>query len=253
MKTLVVMPAYEEWENLAELGNKMDEILSSRSDNLRWVVVCEPHSREQVDTRTVAFESTFKAEVIARPLGQESFADAIQIGINSLDEDDEAIIFLDADQSHDPSVIPKLLDVLRSDRSVDVAIASRYTRGGSTDNGRLLRLMSISLNVVYRLVLGIQASDLSTNFKIFRAELLRGARLESTNFEVVEELLMHARERRRIAGKDLQVREIPDRFYVRKHGISKRRLGQFIGTYLISLAITQRRVARSYRNSSLGR
>lgn len=247
MKVLVVMPAYEEWENLSELAPTINEVMSQSSDSVRWVVVTEPRTDLEIAHLLAVHQCNLNALVVARRSGNETFADAIQVGINLIEEDDDLIVFLDADQSHDPKVVPRLIDILREQSEVDVAIASRYTRGGSTDNSPLLRLMSICLNIAYRVVLNIGASDLSTNFKCYRSTLLRGIQLHSTNFEVVEELLMHASSRRRAIGKKLVVRELPDRFYVRKHGKSKRRLGQFVGTYLVSLALTKKRVSKSYR------
>jgi dolichol-phosphate mannosyltransferase len=92
--------------------------------------------------------------------------------------------------------------------------------------------MSRALNLAFRLVVGIQARDLSTNFKAFRSELLLGASLTSKNFEAVEEILLIAQKRN---GSKLRILEIPDHFRARLHGHSKRKLGQFIGSYLLSL------------------
>ena len=80
--------------------------------------------------------------------------------------------------------------------------------------------------------MGIRARDLSTNFKAFRSELLMGASLASKNFEAVEEILLVAQLKK---GSKLQILEIPDHFRARLHGDSKRKLGQFIGSYLLSL------------------
>lgn len=241
------MPAYDEWPNLAELSPVLNQLMCESADNIRWFVICEPREPDEMEQLTRRFLSDFSGVLSPRPRNKASFADAIQIGLELIQEDDEVVIFLDADQSHNPLRIPDLIEVLKQDPDVDVSIASRYVAGGTTDNSRTLRAMSKTVNLLYRAVLGLNAYDISTNFKCFRAHLLRGVQLKSINFEAVEELLMHAKARSEANLKSFRLVEIPDHFAVRKHGKSKRRLGQFIGTYLISLMSMKRSVQRQYR------
>jgi dolichol-phosphate mannosyltransferase len=173
-----------------------------------------------------------------RDVGAESFAAAIQIGINNIRFHDY-VVFMDGDQSHQPEQIGKLVDVLYQSDEFDVSISSRYTDGGTSENSLVLRAMSKTLNFVFRKFLKLNARDVSTNFKAYRAPLLREVKLVSKNFEAVEELLIHATMR---LGRGLSIREIPDKFTIRIHGESKRKLGQFIGTYLISLFVLKRKV-----------
>lgn len=247
---MIVMPAFAEWDNLRELVPIMSSLLSKAEASFRWVVVTEPIGPGH-DERVAIFQDLdVSPSFVAREHGRESFADAIRIGLGQLTEHDDFIIFLDADQSHDPRIVSKLLAKFKENPKLDVAIASRYVKGGTTENGVVLRLMSQLLNYVYRIVLKINVKDLSTNFKCFRAELLINADLISTNFEVVEELLVHASIRRELSGRKLQVLEVPDHFAARKHGVSKRKLGQFIGTYLLSLLVMKKKLRRAYQRAA---
>ena len=235
-KVLIVTPAYQEWSNLLELLPRVVEQLSKFDEQSKWLIVCE-----NFITNNTAYDDlqiVENVEVCRREPENESFAAALQMGINKIYFHDY-IVFMDGDQSQQPEQIGKLLDVLCKHVEVDIAISSRYVDGGSTENSLLLKTMSKVLNIVFRKFLKLNAKDLSTNFKAFRAPLLRNVELVSKNFEAVEELLIHCAIR---LGRAPNIYEIPDTFTTRIHGESKRKLGQFIGTYLMSLLFLKRKI-----------
>jgi dolichol-phosphate mannosyltransferase len=240
---LVITPAYREWPNLVILKPEVEHALRDFAEGSRWLVISEPSPPAQ--QRELLEGSAGRVRIIPRQEGADSFADAMGIGISQIDHADDVVVVMDGDNSHDPAMISKLVLALMEDRSLDVVIASRYVDGGSTENPLALRVMSRVLNIVFRWTFRIEANDLSTNFKAYRASLLRGYRLTSTNFEAVEELLLAAQIRN---GGELRILEIPDRFRARLHGESKRKLGQFIGSYLVSLITLRRRVRSSLKS-----
>ena len=91
--------------------------------------------------------------------------------------------------------------------------------------------MSRLLNLGYSLVLGLKIKDVSTNFKLYRSSALLVDELQCENFDIVEEILARALR----AKKGLKVVEVPDHFFERKAGESKRKLGPFIASYLLTL------------------
>jgi dolichol-phosphate mannosyltransferase len=233
---LIITPAYQEWSNLLELLPRVVEQLSKFDEQSKWLIICE-----NLITNNTAYndlEVIENVEVCRRERGNESFAAALQMGINRI-YSHEYIVVMDGDQSHQPEQIGKLVDVLCKFDEVDIAISSRYIDGGSTENSLLLKTMSKVLNIVFRKFLKLDAKDVSTNFKAFRAPLLRNVELVSKNFEAVEELLIHCAVR---LGHSPNIHEIPDTFTTRIHGESKRKLGQFIGTYLMSLLFLKRKI-----------
>jgi dolichol-phosphate mannosyltransferase len=85
----------------------------------------------------------------------------------------QRIVQMDADFSHDPADIPRLLRAL--DEGADLAIGSRYTRGGGTENwGLSRRLISRGGGLYAQAVLGVGIQDLTSGFKAWRAQTLRG-------------------------------------------------------------------------------
>jgi dolichol-phosphate mannosyltransferase len=137
---------------------------------------------------------------------------------------------LDADGSHDPNTIPKLIHAIDSS-DADVVVASRYVKGGRTDNGLILRIMSRVLNLIFGLVLGIKVRDISTNFKIYRSEILQELDLKCDKFDILEELLFAIRRKQ----GEIRIEEIPDHFHNRELGESKRKLGPFVIGYILTL------------------
>jgi dolichol-phosphate mannosyltransferase len=150
---------------------------------------------------------------------------------SALQKKPKYIIVMDADGSHNPNTIPRLLAKIE-ESGATVVVASRYIKGGGSANSLILRIMSRVLNRVYSIVLGINAQDVSNNYKIYRAEALRNIQLKCSNFDVVEEILL---EMKRQQGSDFIIEEIPDFFQERNSGRSKRNLFLFMISYGVTL------------------
>jgi dolichol-phosphate mannosyltransferase len=94
------------------------------------------------------------------------------------DEGWRRIVQMDADFSHDPNDVPRLLAAL--DSGADLAIGSRYTDGGGTENlGLGRRLISRGGGVYAQTVLGVSVRDLTAGFKAWKADTLRGIDLDA--------------------------------------------------------------------------
>ena len=219
------MPAYDELPNLRELLPRIDEVISGLDGVEYEIVVVVPGFTTTDDMAELV--SLGALPVLRGPT--DSFGDAIRCGIESADIGSDFLVIMDADGSHDPATIPRLLDAAEG---AHVVVASRYTAGGITDNSVALRIMSQTLNLAYRIILGIECRDVSTNFKLYRREDLVDITLTSADFDVVEELLFRLK---MIHGKALVISEIPDHFFERKHGVTKRKIGPFIVSYLKTL------------------
>jgi dolichol-phosphate mannosyltransferase len=217
----VVMPAYQEEENLRLLLPRVREALQALG--VRWEIVV-------VDT-AAPLDAT--AEVCAqegarhvRRVGGSSFGDAVRTGIASAVG--EHVIFMDSDGSHSPQWIALLYAHKDSD---DVVIASRYVDQGYTENTWILVLMSRVLNWTYSLVLGIDCKDVSNSYRLYKGAQLRTLTLRSQNFEIVEEVLFKLSRQ----FSPLRIREVPFTFKQRMFGQTKRNLVLFIATYLYTL------------------
>ncbi|MDX6626765.1 MAG: dolichol-phosphate mannosyltransferase [Solirubrobacterales bacterium] len=87
------------------------------------------------------------------------------------------VLEMDADFSHDPAYLPRLLEAAKG---ADLVLGSRYVPGGSvTDWGPLRRMISRGGGTYARLVLGLDVRDLTGGFKCFRRQVLEAIDLDS--------------------------------------------------------------------------
>ena len=116
-------------------------------------------------------------------------------------------------------------------------IGSRYVRGGGTHDPLINVLMSRMLNLTYGLVFGIKARDLSTNFRMYQTEDLKSLNLECINYDVLQEILIKLKWAKK---EELRIMEFPIVLEERISGESKRRLFDFICSYIRTLLALKR-------------
>ncbi len=136
---------------------------------------------------------------------------------HALDAGAGYVFQMDADFSHDPADLGRLLAAVTG--GADVALGSRYIRGGGVEHWGLLRRVVSRAGCAYaRRVLSLNVRDLTGGFKCFRREVLEAIDLDSVRshgycFQV--ELTQRALQR------GFTVREVPIVFRDRRHGRSK--------------------------------
>ena len=215
----VVLLAYKEAESLTLLFPRLIERMDSLGEEYELIVV---------DTAT-PLDNTEEVcgKFGARYVNQEDpgFGGAYRKGISVIKGD--KMLVLDSDGSHDPKYIPDIYSKFKE--GYDVVIGSRYTKGGKTEDAVSSRIMSHILNGVFRIVTGVKAKDLSTNFRMYKADIIKQVTLTSVNYDVLEEVLLLMKLK---VGKNFKVGEIPITFNKRIAGESKRRLIPFIISYI---------------------
>jgi len=215
----VVLLAYREEESLKLLFPRLIEQLDSLNEEYEMIVVdtAEP----QDNTKGVC--DKFGAIYVNQE--EPGFGGAYRKGISVMKGD--KMLVLDSDGSHNPIYIPDIYNKYIT--GYDVVIGSRYTKGGKTEDKMTSRIMSHILNGVYRIITGVKAKDLSTNFRMYRADVVREVKITCTNYDVLEEILLLMKLK---IGKNFKVGEIPITFNKRIAGESKRRLIPFIISYI---------------------
>lgn len=128
----------------------------------------------------------------------------------------ELVVQMDADFSHDPTDLPRLLDAAAD---ADLVVGSRYvTGGGVADWGAVRRAISRAGSLYARGVLGVPVHDLTSGFKVFHRRVLEAIDLDSISslgyaFQVETTY--------RAYGAGFRVVEVPIRFFDRRVGDSK--------------------------------
>lgn len=217
----VCIPAFEEGPNLAWLLPQLLGVLNRLGASYEVIVADTPEPRDQ----TPAVCTAHGVRHVPRTGGM-LYGDAVTTAIAA--SRGRWVVFMDADGSHDPEQVGRLW----AERdTADLVIASRYTRGGSTENPAILIAMSLAVNVVFRVALGLTCADVSNSFRLYRGDDLRRLKLECKNFDIVEEILVKLC----FAGARYEVKEIPSLFAQRRSGKTKRDLRKFAISYLHTL------------------
>ncbi len=216
--------AYKEAENLNILLPKIKMEIEKCETDYEIVVI---DSTEPLDNTAEVCEKWG-----ARYINQEepSFGGAFRTGIKYANK--EKFLIMDADGSHPTDRIPAIYHKF-VEENCDVVIGSRYVEGGVTNDVFTSQVMSHILNFCYRIVLGIDAKDISTDYRMYRTADLKKVKLECWNFDVVEEVLLKLKLNK--SECDLKAREVPIIFQKRMFGESKRQLVKFIISFIKTL------------------
>ena len=211
----VVVPTYNEAENLPELAGRL---FSLDLEDLRLYIVDDgsPDGTADVALR-LSDEYEGRIGVISRS-GKQGLGTAYTTGFaKALTEDIDYVVQMDADLSHVPEEIPQMLGKL--DR-FDVAVGSRYTSGGGLDPGwsTKRRMLSSYGNHLIRAVTGVRVKDVTSGFKAYRASSLRSldlSRIRCIGFGFQAEIAHYCQ------ANGLTVTEHPITFMERTRGESK--------------------------------
>ena len=173
MKTLLIIPTYNEAENLSPL---LQAIFSYAP--LTDVLIVDDHSPDGTGEMADKFQKQDARVHVLHRAGKLGLGTAYLAGFKyALAHGYEAALEMDADFSHDPRYLP---DFLRTIKDADVVIGSRYIVGGDTPNWSILRrLISGSGNVFARLMLGIPICDCTSGFRCYRRRVLESIDLDA--------------------------------------------------------------------------
>jgi dolichol-phosphate mannosyltransferase len=213
MLTLVVLPTYQEAENIELFLRRVREVLPAV--DVLVVDDSSPDGTGELAEKVGA--DAGQIDVVHRPL-KDGLGNAYRQGFGEgLRRGYDAIVQMDVDFSHDVVVVPQLLE--RLDDGADVAIGSRYVPGGSTPNWPAFRrALSKWGNRYAGAVLELPVRDATSGFRAYRAEILdaidvAGTRANGYAFQMEVAF--------RLASQGARVVEVPITFTDRVRGTSK--------------------------------
>ena len=212
MKALVIIPTYNERENLPELLRR----IFAEALPLEVLIIDDnsPDGAGAVADQLAA--SNPCVHVMHRP-AKMGLGSAYVAGFRyALERQYTAVFEMDADFSHNPDSLPQFLRELET---ADLVVGSRYLHGVTVVNWPLKRLiLSYGANVYSRVITGIPIKDLTGGFKCFRREVLEAldlSRVRSDGYGFQIEINYKA------WRKGFRIREIPILFVDRRAGESK--------------------------------
>jgi dolichol-phosphate mannosyltransferase len=169
----VILPTYNEAENLERIVAAILEQLPE--SHVLIVDDNSPDGTGQLADRLVESE---EAVTVLHRQHKEGLGPAYLAGFRiALDAGAERIVEMDADFSHDPAYLPRLIEATER---ADLAIGSRYVPGGGvTEWGAMRRFISRGGSAYARLALGLPIRDLTGGFKCFRRLVLETIDLDT--------------------------------------------------------------------------
>ena len=214
MKSLVIVPTFNEVANIPALAQRLFE--SSGEHDLELLVVDDSSPDGTAGAVRALQEDNPKIHLIERAK-RMGLASAYVEGFRwALARDYAAVVEMDADLSHDPADVGRLLDALDA---ADLSIGSRYVDGGDVVNwGWLRRTLSKVGNIYARLWLGFDVTDATSGFRAFRAPALAEIDLSKIRSEGYAFQIEMVRRLHKAGGT---IGEVPIRFVDRTAGRSK--------------------------------
>jgi dolichol-phosphate mannosyltransferase len=172
MSVWVVLPTYNEAENIERAVTAVRDVLLEHERGRFRVLVVDDASPDGTGEIADELAGRFpEVEVLHRP-GKGGLGPAYVAGFDrALRGGADFVIEMDADLSHDPADLPRLLTAAR--QGADVVIGSRYVEGGATREWGLARRAISRAGCAYaRVMLRSEIHDLTGGFKCFRAGAL---------------------------------------------------------------------------------
>jgi dolichol-phosphate mannosyltransferase len=209
---LVIVPTYNERENLPLIVGRVREAVPHAH-----VLVADdasPDGTGQIADHLASDDP--QVHVLHRP-GKQGLGAAYLDGFGwGSRHGFDVLVEMDADGSHQPEQLPRLLDALRS---ADLVLGSRYVKGGSVVNWpRSREVLSRGGNIYTRVMLGVPLKDATGGYRAFRATTLR--KLDLTGVES-KGYCFQVDLARRAVQAGLRVTEVPIEFVERELGVSK--------------------------------
>jgi dolichol-phosphate mannosyltransferase len=213
VSTVVVIPTYQEAPNVAEIIARTRAAVPDAD----ILIVDDSSADGTADIAERIGREIGGVGVLRRPR-RSGLGPAYREGMaRALDAGYDVLVSMDADGSHDPGTLPRLLEAI--DRGADVAMGSRYIAGGSVPGWAAhRRLLSRGGNLYAGALLGMAVHDATGGFRAYRAEVLRKLDLSTlgANGYGFQIELCH-----RVTRLGVRVVEVPIAFTDRRLGTSK--------------------------------
>ncbi|MFB6242262.1 MAG: glycosyltransferase [Candidatus Nanosalina sp.] len=159
----VVVPTYNEEENIKDF---LEEVGSELEDYNYEILIVDDSDDATAEIVKEMQEENDRISILERE-GKRGIGSAYKEGFEAAEG--EKIVQMDADFSHRPDQVEKLLEALEEN---DVAVGSRYVSGGKRQDPVWRRINPLIGSYIYRYALGSPVADVTSGFKAYRHEIL---------------------------------------------------------------------------------
>ena len=211
-RVLVIIPTYNEAENIRPIVGRVRRSVPSVD-----ILVTDDNSPDGTGRIADELATADDHLFVLHRAGKQGLGAAYVAGFGwAKDKGYDVVVEMDADGSHAPEELPKLLDTLRG---VDVVLGTRYVPGGSVHNWPLHRLaLSRGGNVYIRMALGMPFRDATGGYRAYRMGVLDAIdvpTVASQGYSFQVELAWRA------YRHGFRIAEVPITFTERERGASK--------------------------------
>lgn len=211
MKSLIVIPTYNEKDNIALLIAEIEKYVSTD------ILIIDDNSPDGTALVVKELQKTKPHLYLIERPGKQGLASAYLRGFQyAIDKNYDAVFEMDADFSHNPKYLPVFLEKIKEN---DLVIGSRYIKGGGVQNWSRFRMfISKGGNLYARLILFCPIHDITGGYKCYKVETLKKIDLskitsEGYSFQIETDYLFYK--------NGFKVAEIPIIFEERREGQSK--------------------------------
>ncbi|HEV2756134.1 MAG TPA: polyprenol monophosphomannose synthase [Actinomycetota bacterium] len=178
-RALVIVPTYNERDSIGEVARRL---FDAAGDAVELLVVDDGSPDGTAEHVKHLAQGPHPIHLIERS-HKQGLGTAYVTGFRwGIERGYWAMVEMDADLSHDPADVPRLLHRVRT--GADLAIGSRYVDGGGTENwGPLRRVLSLAGNLYARAWIGYPVKDSTAGFRAYRAETLAAQDLSTVRTE----------------------------------------------------------------------
>ena len=210
----IIIPALNEGPNLDLLLPHVRDVVDALGVTYEILIVTR-----EADPETVAVAEKARAVVLEQR--ERGYGGALLAGFAVARG--EYFLTMDADLSHRPDFIRDLWGLRHS---AEVLVASRYVKGGSAQMPLSRYVLSRVLNLFFGLGLSLPVRDLSSGFRLYKADAVRYQQPSARDFDILQELLV------RTYTGGWRSMEVPFDYAPRRHGSSNARVFRFGLAYL---------------------
>jgi len=208
MKISLVIPTYNEKENIKELLNELKKVLKPYSHE---IIIVDDNSHDGTWRVVKKISEKDKNVKLVRRVGERGLSSAVLRGFEKARGD--VLGVMDADLSHDPKILPRMIKEIKEH---DLVVGSRKVKGGGVENGSLKRkLISSVASLMARIILNVKVKDPMSGYFLIKKSVYARCKdeLNPVGYKILLELL--------VKGRPRKIKEIPFIFRDRKRGKSK--------------------------------
>ncbi len=220
MKSLtIVLPARNEESVIKQTLTKLEKTLKAKHK----VIVVNDHSTDSTKKVIQTLSKKYKNIKVIDNERDPGFANTILSGFDAAKSD--LVLPMMADLCDDPKTIPLMLKKI--DEGYDIVVGSRYMKEGKKIGEQFLKdFSSRTVGFLCNKVIGLNTSDATNSFKIYKKEVLKNVKVKSKGFTISMEIPLKAH------FKGYKISEVPTTWIVRKEGKSKFSLFKMAPDYL---------------------